>query len=53
MIGRQLAHILKKRLEKFPILTLIGPRQSGKSTLLKITFLIMSILIWNDRIIVI
>ncbi|HPM10028.1 MAG TPA: ATP-binding protein [Paludibacter sp.] len=35
MIGRQLAHILKKRLEKFPILTLVGPRQSGKSTLLK------------------
>lgn len=35
MIERQLAHILKKRLEKFPILTLIGPRQSGKSTLLR------------------
>lgn len=35
MIERQLAHTLKDRLEKFPILTLIGPRQSGKSTLLK------------------
>ena len=35
MIERQLAHTLKKRLNKFPILTLTGPRQSGKSTLLK------------------
>lgn len=35
MIGRQLAHTLKERLKKFPILTLTGPRQSGKSTLLK------------------
>ncbi len=35
MIERQLALILKKRLKKFPILTLTGPRQSGKSTLLR------------------
>ncbi|HOG19074.1 MAG TPA: ATP-binding protein [Salinivirgaceae bacterium] len=35
MIERQLSHILKNRLKKFPILTLTGPRQSGKSTLLK------------------
>lgn len=35
MIERQLVDILKNRLEKFPILTLVGPRQSGKSTLLR------------------
>lgn len=35
MIERKLADILKKRLGKFPIHTLTGPRQSGKSTLLK------------------
>lgn len=38
MIDRQITPILKKRLEKFPILTLTGPRQSGKSTLLKNCF---------------
>ena len=38
MIARQIAPILQKRLEKFPILSLTGPRQSGKSTLLKNCF---------------
>lgn len=38
MIPRTLTHILKERLAKFPILTLTGPRQSGKSTLLKNSF---------------
>jgi predicted AAA+ superfamily ATPase len=35
MIDRQLALTLKKQLKRFPILTLTGPRQSGKSTLLR------------------
>lgn len=35
MIDRQLALTLEKRLKRFPILTLTGPRQSGKSTLLR------------------
>ncbi|MGJ7024606.1 AAA family ATPase [Petrimonas sulfuriphila] len=38
MIARQIAPILQKRLEKFPILSLTGPRQSGKSALLKNCF---------------
>lgn len=38
MIERQLTTILKQRLKKFPILTLTGPRQSGKSTLLRNCF---------------
>lgn len=38
MIDRQITPLLKRRLEKFPILTLTGPRQSGKSTLLKNCF---------------
>jgi uncharacterized protein len=38
MIARQITSVLKKRLEKFPILSLTGPRQSGKSTLLRNCF---------------
>src|SRR5690554_1232169 len=38
MIPRQIRSVLEKRLKKFPILTLTGPRQSGKSTLLKNCF---------------
>ena len=38
MIDRNITPILKKRLAKFPILTLTGPRQSGKSTLLRNCF---------------
>jgi len=38
MIHRQITSILKGRLKKFPILTLTGPRQSGKTTLLKNEF---------------
>jgi uncharacterized protein len=33
-IRRHITSILKDRLQKFPILTLTGPRQSGKTTLL-------------------
>lgn len=38
MIARQITSILKSRLQKFPILSLTGPRQSGKTTLLKNEF---------------
>jgi len=38
MIHRQITSILKDRLKKFPVLTLTGPRQSGKTTLLKNEF---------------
>jgi len=38
MIARQIAPTLERRLEKFPILSLTGPRQSGKSTLLRNSF---------------
>lgn len=38
MIDRRITPILQARLKKFPILTLTGPRQSGKSTLLRNCF---------------
>lgn len=38
MIERQITSVLRERLKKFPILTLTGPRQSGKSTLLRNCF---------------
>ncbi|HYX08542.1 MAG TPA: ATP-binding protein, partial [Bacteroidales bacterium] len=38
MIHRQITPILKDRLKKFPILSLTGPRQSGKTTLLRNEF---------------
>lgn len=38
MIQRQITSILKTRLKKFPVLSLTGPRQSGKTTLLKNEF---------------
>ena len=38
MIKRSIAPILRSRLDKFPILSLTGPRQSGKTTLLKNVF---------------
>ena len=34
-VKRQITHIIKKQQSKFPILALTGPRQSGKTTLLK------------------
>jgi uncharacterized protein len=37
-IQRKISHHLKKMLEKFPVISLTGPRQSGKTTLLKNTF---------------
>lgn len=37
-INRILAHELKKSFSVYPIVTLIGPRQSGKSTLVKSLF---------------
>lgn len=38
MVKRQLIKVLKKYAKKYPILTLTGPRQSGKTTLLKSLF---------------
>lgn len=38
MIPRQITSVLKDRLKKFPVLTLTGPRQSGKTTLLRNVF---------------
>ena len=37
-VKRQITHIIKKQQSKFPILALTGPRQSGKTTLLKELF---------------
>lgn len=38
MVNRELQTKLVEMAKKFPVVTLTGPRQSGKSTLLKITF---------------
>lgn len=38
MIKRELQDKLEKMVKKYPVVTLTGPRQSGKSTLLKYTF---------------
>lgn len=37
-IKRQLESVIKKRAKQIPIIALIGPRQSGKSTLAKELF---------------
>ena len=47
-IPRQLSETLKKQLQLFPIISLTGPRQSGKTTLLSTYFRIINILISND-----
>jgi predicted AAA+ superfamily ATPase len=38
IVERSLLPHLKKMLEKFPVLSLTGPRQSGKTTLLRSAF---------------
>ncbi|MEK7587522.1 MAG: hypothetical protein AAB457_01745 [Patescibacteria group bacterium] len=38
MIKRELGHKIKSLLKSFPIVAVIGPRQSGKTTLLKNLF---------------
>lgn len=38
MIDRKIAHELKEASTEYPIVTIIGPRQSGKTTLAKIVF---------------
>ncbi len=38
MITRHITSVLKDRLKKFPVLSLTGPRQSGKTTLLRNEF---------------
>jgi len=38
MLNRQLQNKAKELLTKFPILTITGPRQSGKTTFIKHTF---------------
>ncbi len=37
-VKRRIEHIIKSQLSKFPVLALTGPRQSGKTTLLKELF---------------
>ena len=38
MISREIAQLVQKRASEFPVLTLTGPRQSGKTTLVKECF---------------
>ena len=38
MIPRKIAPALKKTAQQFPVLTLLGPRQSGKTTLVRFLF---------------
>ncbi|MEM9830605.1 MAG: ATP-binding protein [Bacteroidota bacterium] len=38
MIQRMLSHTLRKAAEKMPIITITGPRQSGKTTLVRTVF---------------
>ncbi|MZP67043.1 MAG: AAA family ATPase, partial [Bacteroidales bacterium] len=38
IIDRQISSHLKKMLEKYPVIFLTGPRQSGKTTLLRNVF---------------
>lgn len=38
MIPRKIANILCQRADEFPVLTITGPRQSGKTTLVKASF---------------
>ncbi len=38
MIGRHLAAILRDVSKKYPVMTVTGPRQSGKTTLVRSTF---------------
>lgn len=38
MIKRKIAKILMEMSESFPVVTVTGPRQSGKTTLARMTF---------------
>lgn len=38
MIAREMADTIRQRAREFPVLTLIGPRQSGKTTLARVCF---------------
>ena len=38
MITRKMLNVAKQRAQKFPVLTITGPRQSGKTTLAKACF---------------
>jgi predicted AAA+ superfamily ATPase len=38
VIHRNICAVLERHAQKFPIVTIIGPRQSGKTTLCKATF---------------
>jgi hypothetical protein len=38
MIDRNMVSIVKKRASQFPVVTITGPRQSGKTTLCRTTF---------------
>lgn len=38
MIEREMANVLKRRASEFPVVTITGPRQSGKTTLVRACF---------------
>ncbi|MDA3813460.1 MAG: AAA family ATPase [Candidatus Cloacimonetes bacterium] len=38
MIKRDIQRLLKEMMNSFPIVTITGPRQSGKTTLIKQTY---------------
>ena len=38
MIQREMTKVMKKRAKEYPVLTVVGPRQSGKTTLVKSCF---------------
>ena len=38
MIKREIASMIRQRAGEFPVLTIIGPRQSGKTTIAKACF---------------
>lgn len=47
MITRELQRNLPELSKGFPVVTITGPRQSGKTTLVKMAIRIMPILIWK------
>ena len=46
-INRHIAAEINKQKEKFPVIAVTGPRQSGKTTLLKIFLKIINMFRWK------
>ncbi len=51
IINRKLSAILLKRSKQYPVIAIVGPRQSGKTTLAKTMFPKKSIFLWKIMII--